>query len=70
MIKEMQNSNLYKCKLCKTDFVPRRTGGSEKIYCSKKCKDKFHSFCKQYSKKLLENDYISVEQLINLDMKR
>ena len=66
----MQNSNLYKCKLSKTDFVPRRTGGSEKIYCSKKCKNKFHSFCKQYSKKLLENNYISVEQLIKLDMKR
>jgi len=37
----MQNSNLYKCKLCKTDFIPRKTGGSEKIYCSKNVKISF-----------------------------
>jgi len=26
----MQNANLYKCKLCQTNFKPRKTGGSEK----------------------------------------
>ncbi len=65
----MQNSNLYKCKLCRTDFVPRKTGGSAKKFCSRKCKDKFHSYCKQYTKKLIENNYISMKELINLDIK-
>ena len=51
----MQNSNLYKCKLCKNDFVPRRTGGSEKIYCSKKCeKKKCKKKCKSREKRLLK----------------
>ena len=66
----MQKSNLYKCKLCKANFVPRKTGGSLKTFCSKICRNQFHSCCKQYSKKLLENNHISIKELINLDINR
>ena len=64
----MLNSNQYKCKLCQSCFIPRTTGGSSKKFCSQKCKNKFHSYCKKYSRKLLEKNYISIEQLQNLDI--
>ena len=66
----MQNANLYKCKLCQTDFKPRKTGGSEKKFCNTKCKDQFHSYCIQYSKKLIENNYISMSELVNLNINK
>ena len=64
----MMNSNQYKCKLCMTNFAPRKTGGSPKKFCDKKCKNQFHSYCKEYSKKLIENNHISMKELINLDI--
>ena len=66
----MLNSHQYECKLCRTNFVPRKTGGSPKKFCTKKCKNEFESYCNQYSKKLIEDNYISMTELINLDIKR
>ena len=67
---KQHKSNLSKCKFCETLFVPRTTGGSQKKFCNKNCKDKFHSHCKQYSRKLFEQNRISIEELINLDINR
>ena len=64
----MLNSNLCKCKLCKSIFTPRTNGGSPQKFCTKKCKNEFERYCKQYSNKLLDNNYISIKELKNLDI--
>jgi hypothetical protein len=65
----MLDPNQYKCKLCRTIFVPRKTGGSPKKFCTKKCKNEFESYCNQFSKKLIDNNHITVEELINLEIR-
>ena len=64
----MLNSNLCKGKLCKSGSTPRITGGSPQKFCTKKCKNEFERYCKQYSNKLLDNNYISIKELKNLDI--
>ena len=58
---------MSECKLCNIEFTPRSSGGSYQKFCSKKCRHEYDRICRKYGHFLVENNNISIEELIKFN---
>ena len=61
--KEAGGLQTRKCGWCPNSFKPRRSGGSDQIFCGDQCRHRFRSALKSYALLQLQAGRIGIEEL-------